>query len=96
MLEKLMELIGIEENKYESSDSGQSNTFEGLHSFWPESWPGDYVSQVRLSADEIRNRDEARGEADQLAVRQLAALKAHRRYLPCHYFDFICGSSTGA
>ncbi|KAF2238224.1 FabD/lysophospholipase-like protein [Viridothelium virens] len=22
--------------------------------------------------------------------------KASRRYLPCHYFDYICGSSTGA
>jgi hypothetical protein len=105
MLAKLMELIGIEEKKYgdnkpkpspESSIKLTNNPFNGLHSFWPEAWPGDNVSQVHPSEEETRERDNARGTADQLAARQLRALKAHRRYLPCHYFDYICGSSTGA
>ena len=25
-----------------------------------------------------------------------ATWKASRKYLPCHYFDMICGASTGA
>lgn len=91
-----MELIGIEEERLVNDNSMPGNPFKGLHSFWPQSWPGDNISHVGLSVGEKERRNEARGEGEQLAARQLAALHKTRRYLPCHYFDYICGSSTGA
>ena len=61
-----------------------------FHSFDPQPWP-ENVYQAPLTEDEesyvknANNREEA--------VRRIPK---NRRYLPCHYFDFICGSSTGA
>lgn len=63
---------------------------EALHSFAPEPWP-DNVSQVPPTADE----EQAIREATTERARQYA-VPAARKYLPCHYFDYICGSSTGA
>ena len=50
-------------------------------SFFPQLWPG-HMSQTPLLQE---NNDEV--------VRQLPSAQ---KYLPCHYFDYICGSSTGA
>ncbi len=60
------------------------------HSFHPEDWP-DNVSQAPLTKEEKR--------PVQAAYDKEIILRSHprtRRYLPCHYFDHICGSSTGA
>ena len=61
------------------------------HSFSPENWP-DNVSQIPDSAEE-----EHKGIAEAAtAEAKCLALSKARRFLPCHYFDHICGSSTGA
>lgn len=60
------------------------------HSFDPEPWPQN-VRQATLTKEEERLIDEAYD--DQARLR---GLLRPRRYLPCHYFDHICGSSTGA
>ena len=80
-LEKLMEYIADEEQRYDDVS----------HSFHPHKWPED-VSHIPLSAAAERKRIE---EADDPEERCRAMFKA-RRFLPCHYFDHICGSSTGA
>ena len=82
-LKKLMGYIATEEGRLEDE--------EVLHSFHPRNWP-DYVSQIPSNAiDEWRNINNA-GDA----VGRCRAMHKTRRFLPCHYFDFICGSSTGA
>lgn len=60
------------------------------HSFSPQSWPRD-VSQIPLTNEERNRVDEAESPEE-----RARALPCTRRYLPCHYFDSICGSSTGA
>jgi hypothetical protein len=60
------------------------------HSFTPQSYP-ENVSQGPFTDDEkqrLSNADEAEAKC--------RALLKTRRYLPCHYFDYICGTSTGA
>lgn len=59
------------------------------HSFQPEVYP-ENVSQT-LSEREMQALSSARNDQQ-----KLRALDDTRRYLPCHYFDFIGGSSTGA
>ena len=63
---------------------------EIYHSFSPQSWPS-HVSPAPLTPEEKTRVDEADGEEA-----KARALPKVRRYLPCHYFDNICGSSTGA
>lgn len=50
-----------------------------FHSFWPQKYP-EHVSQL---PEEDENDDGYKTNP------------ASRMFLPCHYFDFICGSSTG-
>lgn len=62
------------------------------HSFWPEQWP-ENVTQVPPTKEQIEVAEQGfiyNKEA------QFDAMPAVQRYLPCHYFDYICGSSTGA
>lgn len=80
-----MELIGEKEEEEEEEDSENTG-----HSFQPESWP-DNVSQIPHTREEIAQRNEAPTNEAKLRVLPKAV-----RYLPCHYFDYICGSSTGA
>ncbi|KAL9109011.1 MAG: hypothetical protein Q9227_006251 [Pyrenula ochraceoflavens] len=60
------------------------------HSFHPEKYPKSVSRNIsvterqRLSEAEAQDADEAQ------------ALHPSRRYLVCHYFDYVCGSSTGA
>jgi hypothetical protein len=67
---------------------------KGHHSFWPESYP-ENVSQIlesdKEAAERARIRENDNDENDKFRV-----TPASRRFLPCHYFDYICGSSTGA
>ena len=59
------------------------------HSFEPQDWP-ENVYQTPLTKEE----EDKMKEVDlHMKVRELLR---PRRYLPCHYFDYICGSSTGA
>lgn len=81
-LQKLMEYI---------ADAEESNEIGTVHhSFSPQLWPDD-VSQGPFTEAE-KTKLEAAVEEDA----KCQALSKARRYLPCHYFDFICGSSTGA
>jgi hypothetical protein len=43
-------------------------------------WPEDFPAYVAQDAGQPIHYD---------------FLSATQKYLPCHYFDFICGSSTG-
>ena len=63
---------------------------EVYHSFHPEKWP-DNVHQAPLTEEEERPIKAAYDREI-----QMRNLPRTRRYLPCHYFDHICGSSTGA
>ena len=87
VLNKLMEEIAhIEQALDENVRLDEGNG----HSFHPEKYPR-YVSRD-LSDDEMKRL--RKGEnADR---EDFQALNNNRRYLPCHYFDYICGSSTGS
>ena len=80
-LEKLMEFIAEAEEKWDAKI---------YHSFYPQKWPKD-VSQIPLTDEQQSRSDELTSEEDKARL-----LPCARRYLPCHYFDNICGSSTGA
>lgn len=94
-----MESIAAEEERIAEEEEEEKEEEEIIeehdgrkvhHSFWPQPLP-DNVSQVPMSKELRRKIDEANSpEAQQRAI------PAAQRYLPCHYFDFICGSSTGA
>lgn len=83
-LQTLMQYIAEEEKNF---DDG--NDEEIIHSFHPHQWPNN-VSHIPMS-DERRRVERAR-DPDEKCRTMLEA----RRFLPCHYFDHICGSSTGA
>ena len=86
VLEKLMEHIAkVEQNTYH--ELGPTPV---LHSFSPEPYPED-CSQEQFSREEQKAWNEAVGEDNKMRARHPT-----RRYLPCHYFDTICGSSTGS
>jgi len=55
------------------------NRREESHSFYPQQLPTNYTQCEDTMPDNCEN-----------PVRYHA-----QRYLPCHYFDLICGSSTG-
>ena len=84
-LQKLMEFVATaEEEKHDENGNV-------LHSFHPELWP-DRVLQIPSTAvKELRDIKNARHKEG-----KLRAMHRARRFLPCHYFDYICGSSTGA
>lgn len=92
MLEELMNVIAEEERKCSEAEVRASdlNNCDGLHSFWPEQYP-DNVSHGPFDAEETTGLRRARG-----VKARCQKLKKSRRFLPCHYFDYIFGSSTGA
>ena len=81
VLQKLMEFVAEAEEKCDR---------QIYHSFHPEPWP-DNVSQIPLTHEE----QERAGKAND-GQHKARVLPQARRYLPCHYFDNVCGSSTGA
>ena len=83
-LQKLMEYVAAEEQPRAVEEP------EILHSFYPEDWPGK-VSLQRST--ELEECDEVTKTQDRQAA--LRMMSKARRFLPCHYFDIICGSSTG-
>ena len=72
------------------ADIEETEDHEIHHSFSPANWPDD-VSHVPLTEEERRRRNEAN-----TAEAKCRAIEKTKRYLPCHYFDYIGGSSTGA
>ena len=76
-----MDNVAIEEEKQDTAI---------FHSFYPKSWPTN-VSQIPPT-----NNDQPPHGEDESAEAKARLLPPARRYLPCHYFDSICGSSTGA
>lgn len=89
VLERLMMSIADEERAYAGAYSREQQAEH--HSFWPHPFP-ENATQGPFSLDEERQLKLADG--DQAA--KCNALKDARKFLPCHYFDYICGSSTGA
>lgn len=70
---------------------GAEEEKEGIdHSFHPQRWP-ENVYQAPLTTEEEGPINAAYDPEE-----KLRRLPRTRRYLPCHYFDHICGSSTGA
>lgn len=70
--------------------AGPSPTPIVCSSFSPENYPPN-VSHVPLSEEEVTK---ARNASDPISRDR--STQQSRRYLPCHYFDYIGGSSTGA
>ena len=60
------------------------------HSFFPEAWP-ENVTQVPLTEEEATACKNAYSQED-----RLRAISRSQRYLPCHYFDEICGSGISS
>ena len=83
-LQKLMEYVAAEEGRYDEDG-------EVLHSFHPQKWP-EHVSQIPLDAADERKAINNASDSDA----RCRVMHRARRFLPCHYFDYICGSSTGA
>lgn len=81
-LDKLMEYVAEAELSYHEDAMP--------HSFAPQDYP-ENVSQVPLNENETKRLSEIIG-----ADARCRALPRTQRYLPCHYFDYIGGSSTGA
>jgi hypothetical protein len=79
-----MEYVAEKESELDEND-------EVHHSFSPQEWP-ENVSQIPRTAEHELERiaDASTPEGKCLAMSKV------RRFLPCHYFDHICGSSTGA
>jgi hypothetical protein len=69
----------------------QKNRDDEHHSFFPSQFPSN-VTQGDFSDEERARQESARG------ARALTweYVRDARKFLPCHYFDYICGSSTGA
>lgn len=87
LLEKLIEEIAyIEQRLDENIDVDEAVG----HSFHPEKYPKN-VSQ-NLSSHERQQMKAAKKNS----TKKFEVLQNCRRYLPCHYFDYICGSSTGS
>lgn len=77
-------IAAIEEELSEDEDGDEKiDSEKRCSSFSPESYPPN-VSHVPLSDEENTERRRAGDKV------------SSRRYLPCHYFDYIGGSSTGA
>ena len=61
---------------------------DDCHSFYPQGFP-DHVSHVTRSEEEGNRLDRLHSHE------HFKALDKEKRYLPCHYFDYMGGTSTG-
>lgn len=61
---------------------------DSYHSFHPQGFPSN-VSHI-MTEKESNELDHYESHE------QYRALASSKRYLPCHYFDYIGGTSTGA
>lgn len=85
----LWSLLALERLMENIADQEEQQNEKALHSFSPETWPGDLTQEP--ATDEEKRRYEVETDPE----RKLAATAKASRYLPCHYFDYIGGSSTG-
>jgi hypothetical protein len=98
MLEELMNKIARQEKRWDRDSDDEDSPddeedLDGLHSFWPEQWP----TQISPGPYEDDENAKLQSIDDERNVRaKCKALKRSRRFLPCHYFDYTFGSSTGA
>ncbi|KAK3657560.1 hypothetical protein LTR56_002335 [Elasticomyces elasticus] len=86
VLQHLMECIAEHEAKFREDKSEQVDRH--IHSFTPQ--PFRQNACHVLSTEERHQRDAALTEED-----RTIALDPAKRFLPCHYFDYIGGSDTG-
>ncbi|KAH3907616.1 hypothetical protein HBI56_179990 [Parastagonospora nodorum] len=84
VLQQLMICIAREESR-------QMNGSEEHHSFYPSQFPSN-VTRGDYNDEEKEKRRLAPGHR----AFTWACVRDARKFLPCHYFDYICGSSTGA
>ncbi|KAF9700754.1 hypothetical protein EKO04_001391 [Ascochyta lentis] len=75
----LLVLHRLMESIYHEEMKQAEEDQDEIHSFWPEAYP-ENVSQLAKNHNEDNTPER---------------LPAARAFLLCHYFDFICGSSTG-
>jgi hypothetical protein len=80
-----MKAIGDEERQQAQARQRQ------FHSFWPQSFP-EHVTQTPFTFAETRKM---KRQLEDKLLDHCDALRDARKFLPCHYFDLICGSSTG-
>jgi hypothetical protein len=80
-----MKCIAKEELRQKTAD-------EEHHSFYPSHWPAG-VTQGGYD-DEEKTRKQAAAQGARVQTHEI--VHDARKFLPCHYFDYICGSSTGA
>ena len=60
------------------------------HSFVPQAYPKDLFQSLLHDAEKLRIIEASSWEE------KIKSIDAAHRYLPCHYFDHICGSGTGS
>ena len=82
-LNRLMEYVAEAERDPKFEDEEPHD-----HSFVPERWPSNVTHfPTKQEAADLEALDSHEEE--------YTALIHSKRYLPCHYFDYIGGSSTG-
>jgi hypothetical protein len=81
VLLKLMGIIAEEEENLATDDSER-------HSFYPQDFPAN-VSHLDMNEEESQRLYHIQSHEE------YKAWDRERRYLPCHYFDYIGGTSTG-
>lgn len=88
VLERLMaEIAHLEEN----ADP------ECHHSFCPQEFPSELNELYKTSEHYRRSSQYSQRRFDDASSEEkLDLLPRERRFLPCHYFDYMCGSSTGS
>ena len=86
---RLMQFIAEEEERMESLEShghrGAAHT--PCSSFRPLAFPANLMIEDDTRASDSTRRVES--------LRCPSHITPSHRYLPCHYFDFVGGSSTG-
>ena len=82
MLEKLMQIIGkLETQHHDAHANGREDI--PLSSFYPLQYPEHVFHKIDEPELQCHRCD-------------CYNLPPGRRFLPCHYFDYICGSGSGA
>ena len=86
-----MDIAGrIEEDidEEEGLNDTEHETLIAPSSFYPQDYP-DHTSHLNP------HNFQRIGSSDQSRREEIRAIPRSRRYLPCHYFDYCCGASTG-
>lgn len=89
VLSRLMEFIAIREEQFDDPIHDQLPAYQ---SFDPQPYPA-HCCHIPRTEDEKNRISQDIDHGDPLhEIRNLAEAK---RFLPCHYFDYIGGTSTG-